>query len=185
MHWRNSNFQYLYFIFGACHTPIEAHRKCREAIEDRELALHESRNVEHAGEDARARQIRANVEQARAEIAFLYECKTKLEEAIGFEPTMDDYQGNQRSEWRLELEYRAENFLLTTGTVPADHFSTMRMHPDFPELLEKINVLRSALQRGELPELVAPAWKSLVQVELDQAPRLDARRAALGKAEKG
>jgi len=37
----------------------------------------------------------------------------------------------QQDEWLGELKQRAENFLLTQGTIPHDHFQTMRMHPEF------------------------------------------------------
>lgn len=41
----------------------------------------------------------------------------------------------QSDEWLGELKKRAENFLLTAGTIPHDHFDTMRMHPKFREIL--------------------------------------------------
>lgn len=41
----------------------------------------------------------------------------------------------QEDEWLGELKKRAENFLLTAGTIPHDHFDTMRMHPRFKEEL--------------------------------------------------
>lgn len=161
MHWRNSNFQYAYFIFGACHTAIEAHRKCLEAIEDREVALCEaSKAPPIQSGDASGRQARANIEQARSEIKFLNQCRAKLEEHIGRVPTMDDYQSNQREEWRLELEFRAENFLLTAGTVPTDQFATMRLHPDFPRILQKINQVRTMIQSGKAPEFTSPSWRN-------------------------
>lgn len=167
MHWRNSNFQYVYFIFGACHTPIEAHRKCMEAIEDRELALSHSHDVKADGEGAESRHLRANVVQAEEELEFLNRCREKLEKKIGFIPTMADYQENQRTEWRLELEHRAENYLLTTGTIPTDHFATMRMHPDFEVIFQKINQVRASLQNGEVPALVSPEWKQNLQGEME------------------
>lgn len=37
----------------------------------------------------------------------------------------------QQDEWLGELKQRAENFLMTQGTIPHDHFQTMRMHPEF------------------------------------------------------
>jgi hypothetical protein len=46
-------------------------------------------------------------------------------------PDAEAHEACQREEWRLELEARAQNYLLTAGTIPADHFATMRQHPDF------------------------------------------------------
>lgn len=42
---------------------------------------------------------------------------------------------SQQDEWLGELKQRAENFLLTQGTIPHDHFQTMRMHPEFKTAL--------------------------------------------------
>lgn len=42
---------------------------------------------------------------------------------------------SQQEEWLGELKQRAENFLLTQGTIPHDHFQTMRMHPEFKTAL--------------------------------------------------
>lgn len=41
----------------------------------------------------------------------------------------------QEDEWLGELKQRAENFLMTQGTIPHDHFQTMRMHPQFKTAL--------------------------------------------------
>lgn len=40
-------------------------------------------------------------------------------------------QAAQREEWLLEFQQRTENFLLSRGTIPEDHLSAMRNHPDF------------------------------------------------------
>jgi len=41
----------------------------------------------------------------------------------------------QQEEWLLELQGRAENFMLSSGSIPADHLQTMRCHPEFKERL--------------------------------------------------
>ena len=170
MHWRNSNFQYAYYIFGACHTAIEAHRKCMEAIEDRETSLCEAeeKNITFS-DNAKGRQLKGNYDQCKREIDFLHKCRLKLEEHIGKVPTMDDYQGNQRLEWRLELERRAENHLLTTGMVPTDHFSTMRTHPDFKLIMKRIDEVTTAIRSGDQPQLIADPW--FKDIQLLQAPK--------------
>lgn len=40
-------------------------------------------------------------------------------------------EASQEEEWRLELMCRAENFLLSQGSIPHDHLNTMRNHPQF------------------------------------------------------
>lgn len=163
MHWRNSNFQYAYFILGACNTPIEAHRKCMEAIEDREMALDSAGKNTHLPDGAIGRNSEACMVQAKEELVFLNACRERLEKAIGRVPTMEDYQANQREEWRLELEHRAENYLLTAGGIPPDHFATMRMHPDFPLIADRIEKLKSKIGPGlSLSTLSSPEWKTSV-----------------------
>jgi hypothetical protein len=44
----------------------------------------------------------------------------------------------QREEWALELRKRAENFLLTQGSIPTDHFEVMRAHPDFERVIKPL-----------------------------------------------
>jgi hypothetical protein len=46
-------------------------------------------------------------------------------------PFLEANEAMQREEWLGELKTRAENFLLTAGTIPHDHLNTMRCHPDF------------------------------------------------------
>lgn len=57
---------------------------------------------------------------------------------------------SQRDEWKFELIARAENFMLTSGTIPAGEFVTMRMHPDFKtEILPKVKELQERLLLSE------------------------------------
>lgn len=159
MHWRNSNFQYVHFIFGACHTAVEAHRKCCEAIEDREVALcHANKSATVLTDDAAGRQIQANLDQGKRELDFLLDCKAELEANIGRVPNHDDYQQNQRDEWRLELEFRAENFLLCGGYIPPDQFATMRAHPDFPKIASKIAETKQLIADGGVLALPKREW---------------------------
>ena len=97
--------------------------------------------------------------QARKELEFLKECKAKLETIIGFEPTQDDYQNNQELEWQLELEFRAENHLLCSGTIPPEHFATMRYHPKFPEIMAHVDNIKLQLANGNSYQFLMPAWK--------------------------
>jgi hypothetical protein len=45
------------------------------------------------------------------------------------------HQLAQQDEWKEELLWRAENFLVSQGTIPSDHIATMRMHPEWEQHL--------------------------------------------------
>jgi hypothetical protein len=58
-------------------------------------------------------------------------------------------EATQRGEWLGELKERAENFLLTMGTIPHDHFHTMRCHPDFEqEIVPHIQAITTKVKSG-------------------------------------
>lgn len=66
-------------------------------------------------------------------------------------PDHEAFQACQREEWALELVRRAENYLITGQGIPADHFETMRLHPDFKSFIApRIEGLYQKLQAGEL-----------------------------------
>ena len=61
----------------------------------------------------------------------------------------------QREEWLFELMNRAENYLLTTGTIPTDHFVTMRQHPDFDDsILPFIENVQKLMQETKNTKIV-------------------------------
>lgn len=174
MYWRNSNFQYVHFILGACHTATEAHRKCSEAVEDRQVSLCEAaRKLKRSWLDrllcrkqmgpALQRQTQASIDQAQRELDFLLDCKGRLEAALGYVPTPDDYQQNQREEWRLELEHRAENCLASIGYIPSEQFSTMRLHPDFASIQAKIKTTTALLKNGGTMPVSTCEWTHLLE----------------------
>jgi hypothetical protein len=47
----------------------------------------------------------------------------------------DAAQASQKEYWLHELVTRAENYLITTGSIPTDHFATMRSHPDYKGII--------------------------------------------------
>jgi hypothetical protein len=148
-------------VFGSCHTPIEAHRKCLEAIDDRELALCEAnKKIDVITDDAAGKHTQRILEQAKDELDFLNDCRLRLEQHIGYVPKMKDYQTNQQQEWRLELEHRAENNLLCTGNIPVSDFSTMRMHPEFNLILARIGEIKEQMNLGLEYQFTEPSWKS-------------------------
>ena len=46
-------------------------------------------------------------------------------------PMLEANEKAQRDEWLGELITRAEDYLVTMGTIPQDHYNAMRRHPDF------------------------------------------------------
>lgn len=96
-----------------------------------------------------------NLKAAMAERAFIQQCIDKLQPYRQFAhlPDAEAAQAAQRGEWRLELMQRASNFLLTGGSIPHDHFNTMRMHPDFEvAILPHLTNVHNALTAGRREE---------------------------------
>lgn len=74
-----------------------------------------------------------NLEAAEHEYAYICKLMDELEPLRKYKhlPLLEANEAMQREEWLGELKTRAENFLLTAGTIPHDHLNTMRCHPDF------------------------------------------------------
>jgi hypothetical protein len=50
-------------------------------------------------------------------------------------PVLEAGEMVQQEEWKLELMRRAENYLITQGTIPHDQLDAMRLHPEFKTAL--------------------------------------------------
>ena len=76
-----------------------------------------------------------NVAGAEAELGTIVALMAELEPQRKYAdlPLLEASEATQREEWLGELKRRAEYFLLTCGTIPHDHFDTMRCHPDFAD----------------------------------------------------
>lgn len=87
--------------------------------------------------EALAATTQRNLEAAEQERDFLQKCIDRLQPHRKFAHLTDAEaaQATQRDEWCLELMHRAENYLITAGTIPHDHYATMRMHPDFDTVI--------------------------------------------------
>lgn len=74
-----------------------------------------------------------NYDAALAELAFIEACMEKLTPFRQFAhlPDAQAHEAAQFNEWKLQLVHTAQNHLLSTNNIPADHWSTMRMHPAF------------------------------------------------------
>jgi hypothetical protein len=164
MHWNNSNFQLTYFIAGMCHTPDEAYRVLLCQLEDREVALASALKNRADRTDAvldiLARQEDACVEACRAEIDHIRALIAKVQPLRQFAHLSDREaaQACQREEWRLKLRAKAENFLLSQGSVPADELAAMRAHPDFANIAAHINEVSTAIRSGGYNLEEAASW---------------------------
>lgn len=157
----NSNFQIIHYLVGSCHTPDGGYALLRNLEEGREMALAQLRSagLKQQAKEIRARRLLAsedeaerldgqaeiaelednakfsqrNIDAAEKELAFIKNCIVRIQPHRKYAALPDDdaHQAAQRDEWKLELIRRAENSLITSGFIPADHFDTMRMHPDF------------------------------------------------------
>lgn len=74
-----------------------------------------------------------NLKAAEHEYDYICKLMDELEPQRKYRhlPLLEANEAMQRDEWLGELKTRAENFLLTSGTIPHDHLNTMRCHPDF------------------------------------------------------
>jgi hypothetical protein len=157
----NKNFQIAYFLAGSCHTPDGAYSLLKDLQEDREMALAQLDSSElrtkakalkaqqmiDSGDPVAALEGEAdlaeirnnqkfsdrNIEAAKKELEFINLCIDKLQPVRKFKdlPDPEAHEAAQYDEWKLELISRAENYLLTNGNIPTDHFVTMRQHPAF------------------------------------------------------
>ena len=68
---------------------------------------------------------------------------------FGHIPDDEAAQACQEEEWKLELMWRAENFLGSQGMIPHDHLATMRMHPAWKELSGHVQHLIELHREGK------------------------------------
>lgn len=75
---------------------------------------------------------------AQDELRFIELLMSKLEphREFGHLSIRQANEATQHNEWKFELMKRAENFLLSGNGIPADHYGTMRMHPEWTSSIE-------------------------------------------------
>lgn len=159
-HKKNTNFQIEHFLMKAAHTPDNAYFQLLELKEERDMAV-DSYNVGKLRREAKRMKIdemlqgsEADKKEAEADLLEISHAE-KYEDSM-YEATMDElafiqskldelepkrkhghmdlisaHEASQQEAWLEELKVRAEAYLLTTGTIPADQLITMRLHPDF------------------------------------------------------
>jgi len=102
--------------------------------------------------DAMMEMNQRNIAGAEAELAMIHKLQARLEPLRKYAhlPAAEAHEAAQAEEWKLELIYRAENFMLTQGAIPADHFDTMRMHPAFKtEIFPAIETLNRRVEEAK------------------------------------
>lgn len=103
-----------------------------------------------------------NLRAAKMELATIERLMAELEplRKYGHLPLLEASEAAQREEWLEELKVRAENFMITQGTIPHDHLNTMRMHPDFKSHLAPyvthLLVTMKNVNREDTMTLLAP-----------------------------
>lgn len=191
----NKNFQIAYFLAGSCHTPDGAFSLLKDLQEDREMAFAQlesvnlrvqakiakaKHDIEHGTEweqlEAKAELAEIentkkfserNIEAAKQELNFINKCLEKIQPYRRFAHLTDPeaHEAAQFDEWKLEMIHRAENYLLTTGSIPTDHFITMRQHPAFvDEILPAIENTKQLMMSNNDKKLLI---KSLEEQKVD------------------
>lgn len=163
---RNSDFQILNFIIGACHTPDAAYAQMCNLRDERELAIEAASTSPPPPEGSVAERVfLAGLRAAEKELNTINKAIAAIQPKRKYAHLPDDeaHEACQHDEWRLELIRRAENHLLTSGSIPADQFAAMRLHPDFTALIAPaIEQLSKAItEQRPLSELVPPAARYL------------------------
>jgi hypothetical protein len=164
----NHDFQIAYFIAGSCQTPDAAYSILCDLREDRSNAiksykagkLREQAKIIRANRliesDDEAIRLEGQADiaeiEALAELATIEKCIAAVQphRLYAHLPDIEAHEAAQSEEWKLQLIHTAENHLLTSGAIPADHFSTMRMHPAFvSEIMPALEVTRQLMTSPE------------------------------------
>jgi len=94
-----------------------------------------------------------NYEAAKQELNTVNQIMDELEPMRKYShlPLLEATEACQQEEWKLELMTRAENFLLSQGSIPADELRFMRNHPDFiKEIAPYIELLNNHISNQSL-----------------------------------
>lgn len=175
MHWRNSNFQKLYFIVQGGHTADEMYRRAKELFEERQLAIDEFESSEKFKNNDFNIAAKACYDEALREKEYIKELIEKIEPHRKYKdlPDHDAHQAAQQDYWLQELKYRAENHLFTTGVITPELLSTMRLHPQFKsDLLPHMLTCITAVKEGRAEALLATP-QTFAQNLLLQQPAYD------------
>lgn len=132
-----------------------------------------------------------NCEAAKQELQDILDLMAELEPLRKYShlPLLEATEASQREEWLEELKTRAENYMVTQGTIPHDHLNTMRMHPDFEKYLSPFVQQLFERIRNTPPDkimtLLAPLEVPSVRYEGPQALPLDMPNKTLNYGPRG
>ncbi len=108
-----------------------------------------------------------NIEGAHKELQAIKSLMAELEPQRKYAhlPILEANEACQREELAGEMKRRAENYLLSQGSIPADHLETMRNHPDFtevilPHIVKITQTLRNS--NGDMAKAFASVQKPLL-----------------------
>ena len=199
-HSNNSQFQYLFFIVGKCHSADEAYRMLHNELEGREVAIktyeasllsiraekmrldfvreHAKTEWERLAATADLAKIEANkplgavcYQEALRERAFIQKLIDFVQPHRQFAhlPDHEAMQACQFHEWQEEMKFRAENYVLAEGRIPADQLGAMRLHPAFDdEIMPHIEACIEMAKQGK--RLSSPPFGQRLMTEV--APKL-------------
>lgn len=182
---QNHDFQIAYFLAGSCHTPDAAYGLMSDLHEDRDNAIKsfEASKLREQAKIIRANRLIASADEAEqlegqadlveieamkatvernlaaaiAERATIERCMAKIAPLRQYAhlPLPEANQAAQAEEWKYELIRRAEDFMLTTGSIPTDHFATMRLHPAFKtDILPAMKQIRLNMASGDMDSVL-------------------------------
>lgn len=183
----NSDFQIIHFLIGSCHTADAAYALLCDLRDERQLALNANKvkgirleaviltaqaqiDSDNTLDQIEGRAVLTeielekdlhdrNVKAAECELTFIDECIARLQPYRKYNhlPDAEAHQACHQEEWLHELIFRAQNYLLTTGSIHVDHFSTMRMHPEFKSaILPAIAETKKHIEAGTIESLFSP-----------------------------
>ena len=162
---QNNNFQIAYFIAGSCFTADAAYFALLNQRDDRRRALQhqavEARRSQakliqakrdlHSDDEVKQLQAQADIEEienqsqdsellaqsCREELAFIDLCIERITPLRQYAHLSDNdaAEACQREEFAREFQFRIENFMATSGSIPHNELAVMRQHPDFNNLL--------------------------------------------------
>jgi hypothetical protein len=84
-------------------------------------------------------------------------------------PDHEAHQLAQQEEWKYELLTRAENFIGAQGYIPADHFATMRLHPEWESEIAPYvtNLIQARKENKAIAAVKKPMDSLLIEVAKD------------------
>lgn len=184
-HRLNHDFQLRYFVAGSCYTPDGAYciMYAQKIDIESKLKSAEAQLLDQKIKRVRAERLLAstdivdnmegqkmlleleavqyiwdmNLEGAKRELATIESIMADIEPMRQYShlSILDANEACQQNEWLYELRARAENHMLSTGTIPPAELETMRMHPDFQtRILPHITTIRELVNQNRIPELM-------------------------------